>query len=114
MNDIKDEILKNLRNYMQSSDKLYKDSDYTSSCVLYFKAFFAALDYLLLINGFGIPKDHSERFRLLQRKFPVLYKLLDKFFPIYQRTYSLSIDKEECIIVRDNVKDIIKKCKIPL
>jgi len=111
---LENEILKNIRGYLKSANKIYSDSEYTAACVLYFKALFAVIDYELLKSGYGIPKDHSERFRLLERKFPILYKLLDKLFPIYQRTYSLSIDKPTCKTVKENVENLIEKLKIPV
>ncbi len=113
MTDLKSELLKNIKNYINSADKIYKDGDYTSSAVLYCKCLFAVLDYLLLIGGQGVPKDHSERFRLLQKNYPVLYSTLDKIFPLYLKTYSLSLDKNSCDFVAGYVKNIIEKSKIP-
>ena len=114
MIDLKSELLKNIKTFVSSADKIYVDKDYTSSCVLYCKALFACLDYILLINGYGVPKDHSERFRSLEKHYPVLYSTLDKIFPIYQKTYSTSIDKDTCDFVSKYVKNIIERSKIPV
>src|SRR3989338_7966226 len=101
---LKEEILGNVKVFLGSADKLYKDKDYTSSSVLYCKCLFAVLDYILLNSGLGTPKDHNERFRILQSRFPSLYIILDKIFPIYQKTYSTSVDKETCDFIVGYVK----------
>ncbi len=114
MEDLKSELIKNIKNYSSSAEKIYRDGDYTSACVLYCKCLFAGLDYLLLTKGYGIPKDHSERFRILERNYPILYSTLDKIFPIYQTTYSTSIDKETCDFVAKYVTNTIKRSGIPV
>ena len=103
------DIIKNLKN---SAEIVYKTGDYTSATVLYFKLLFVVLDYIIFKEKGKAPKDHSERFRILQANFPSLYLILDKYYPIYRDTYSLTINKETCNEVKENVNSIIKKYKI--
>ncbi len=112
MVELKDGLIRNVRNFFNSANKVYADGDYTSSCVLYCKCLFAVLDYVLLTSGYGVPKDHGERFRVLQRKFSTLYTTLDKIFPIYQKTYSTAIDKSVCDFVSNYVKRTITESGI--
>ncbi len=106
------ELLKNARKFLNSAYLIYKNADYTSSTILYFKALFVILDYIILAKEGRSPKDHTERFRMLETGFPQLYTLLDKYYPIYRDTYSLSIRKEICDEVKKNVEGIIKEYKI--
>jgi uncharacterized protein (UPF0332 family) len=107
-------LIKNIKIILDSANTIYNTRDYTSSTILYFKALFLILDYILLIKEGKTPKDHNERFRLLQTSFPELYDILDKIFPIYRTTYSLTIEKIKCDLVIKNVKQIIERYKIPI
>ncbi len=110
--DIKDELRKNIINFKKSAELVYETSDYTSASILYFKALFVTIDYILLTSGYGIPKDHTERFRTLERVFPELYKILDRVFSLYRNTYTTTLSKFNCDEVKDYVNELIKKYEI--
>ena len=111
---VKDELFKNIKMIMGSADLIYSNKDYTSATILYFKALFSILDYIILISKGNTPKDHSERFRILQQFHPKLYESLDKYFKIYRDTYSILIDKQTCDTIKDYVKRIAKEYKIEI
>ena len=106
-------LLAVIKGFLDSAFKI-QTSDNNSACVLYFKALFACIDYILLVKGLGVPKDHDERFRLLENNIPQLYMILDKLFPAYRRTYSTTADKQTCDMVKSYVKRIVKEYAIPL
>lgn len=106
------DLLKNIKTILKSADIVYETKDFTSATILYFKAIFVILDYLILKKSGKSPKDHTERFILLKELFPDLYIFLDKYFNIYRNTYSLTIDKETCDKIKQNTNEIIKKYKI--
>lgn len=95
---------KNISQFKTSADTLYLSKDYTSATILYFKTFFAIQDYLLLEKIGQSPKDHAERFRMLEKHFPKIYALLDKEFSTYRDTYSKILDKDTC----DRIKKIVE------
>jgi len=107
-----EEIRSNAYSLLNSADLVYNIKDYTGATILYFKALFIMLDIIILEKEGKTPKDHSERFRILQINFPDLYDILDEYYSIYRDTYSSKIDKETCDKIRENVKKIIKKYKI--
>ena len=109
---IEDELTKNVKLILKSADLVYLNKDYTSATILYFKTLFLALDLIILKSSGKTPKDHTERFRILQKDYPNLYESLDKYFKIYRDTYSISIDKETCGVIKDYVKRTIKEYKI--
>ena len=41
-----------------------------------------------------MPSNHAERFRILQFRYPEIYKLIDKDFPFYQDSYKSKLNKE--------------------
>lgn len=103
------ELIENARTFRKSAELVYQAKDYTSATILYFKAFFVALDVVILRKLKKTPKDHSERFRILEKNFPEEYQNLDKYFSIYQSTYSITIDKQICEEIRTYVTSFITK-----
>ena len=72
-------------------------------------ALFVLLDLLIFNKRRSTPKDHTERFRILQRDFPEEYELLDRYFEVYRSTYSTTIDKNTCEEIRNYVTKTMAK-----
>lgn len=90
-------ILKeNILRFFKSANLVYKDKDFTSATILYFKTLFAVLDLIIINDAGKSPKDHTERFRILELKYSELYAVLDKIFPVYRDTYTATISKDIC------------------
>jgi hypothetical protein len=102
-------LLKNIKTIAQSIELVYGNDDYTSATILSFKLLFGVLDLILLRSEGKTPKDHTERFRMLEKDHQELYVFLDKHFKIYRDTYSLTIDKETCDDVRKGIKAIMER-----
>ena len=98
--------------FKNSADTLYLQKDYTSATILYFKTWFAIQDHILLEKIGQSPKDHSERFRLLEKNFPKTYIELDKEFSTYRDTYSKITDKNTCERIKEIVKNDIRSHEI--
>ena len=98
--------------FKTSADTLCAARDYTSATILYFKTLFAIQDFLLLEKTGESPKDHTERFRKLEKHFPELFTELDLEFSTYRDTYSKIIDKDTCTRIRRIIEDDIKKYSI--
>lgn len=98
--------------FKASADTLYSAKDYTSATILYFKTLFAIQDFMLLEKTGESPKDHSVRFRKLERHFPELFNELDMEFSTYRDTYSKIIDKDTCRRIRRLVENDIKNYKV--
>ena len=97
----------NILIFKRSADMLHSSKDYTSATILYFKTLFAIQDFILLQKVGQSPKDHGERFRLLEKKFPKTYIELDKEFSTYRDTYSKTIDKDTCDRIKETVENEI-------
>lgn len=95
--------------FKSSADALFVKGDYTSATILYFKTLFAIQDFALLEETGESPKDHSARFRMLEKHLPDLYRELNLEFDTYRDTYSKIIDKETCIRIRHKVENDLKK-----
>src|SRR3989338_481680 len=106
------ELLDQAKTFWKSAELIYKTKDYTSAAILYFKSLFVLTDWIIFQKKRITPKDHTERFRILQEEFPGIYTILDKIFPIYRSTYSIKIEKEQCDEVRKNATKLAKEQKI--
>jgi len=98
--------------FKKSADTLYDSEDYTSATILYFKTLFAIQDFLLLEETGESPKDHTARFRSLEKHFPDLFQQIDIEFTTYRDTYSKIIDKETCDRIKGIVENDIRTYKI--
>lgn len=107
--DLENSLAANIKNFVASARLVYKSEDYTSATVLYFKTLFCTLDLIILKEKGFIPKDHSERFRVLEKDFPDFYTFIDKYFPIYQSSYSQIVTQEVCDKIKEYVEGIIEK-----
>jgi len=107
----KEALLNNIDRFLKSAEIVYKTKDFTSATILYFKALFSILDLIILKDSGKIPKDHSERFRILESEYPKLYVFLDKFYSVYRNTYTTTINKGVCDKIKENVEKIVKEQK---
>lgn len=99
--------------FKKSADTLHNIKDYTSAIILYFKTWFAIQDFILLEKIGQSPKDHNERFRLLEKYFPKAYYELDKEFFTYRDTYSKIMNYEDCERIKKIVENEINKYLLP-
>ena len=95
----------------QSADLVYDNGDQSSAFILYFKALLAACDYALSEKGLRA-KDHSQRFRLLEKHFPMAYAEVDYFFKFYRDSYSTIIKEEICNECKKTVERFFKEVNI--
>ena len=101
-----------IKTFKKSADTIFDTGDYTSATILYFKTLFAIEDFILLQKIGYAPKDHTERFSLLKKNFPLAYKLIDMEFNTYRDTYSKVIGKPTCLRIKKAVEDEIRINKI--
>ena len=106
------ELLENIKQFKKSAEIIYKTSDFTSSTILYFKCLFSILDLIILKKAGAIPKDHTERFRIIEKLNFSLYTILDKLYSTYRNAYTARIDKNKCDKVKENVERIIEEQRI--
>ncbi|MEW6062923.1 MAG: hypothetical protein AB1571_00940 [Nanoarchaeota archaeon] len=102
LNTLKNSILEEL----VGAENEYKLGRYKNALILYSKAIFSMCDLLIAIKNLRLPKDHNERFRVLERYLPAVYKIVDKVFKKYTDTYLKPTDKESCEGMKNAIKEI--------
>lgn len=86
---------------------------YKNAAILFSKALFALCDLLLEQRLHKLPKNHSERFRLLEKYFPETYKIVDAMFSHYTDAYSRPILQETCTLITNAIKTIAGTEDVP-
>lgn len=85
-----------------------EQKQFNSATTLFFKAIAAAIDLYLLKYEGKIPSSHSNRFRILQHKYPLLYTIADRDFPFYQDSYTQRMDSETAVLLKEDAQTIKK------
>lgn len=100
------------KEFFEWAERAYKEKSYTVAVSNYYKALAELCDYFLLkTTGFN-PSNHSERFRLLHRNIPTLYKIADELFKFYRKTYSHISDQKNADFVRSKLIEAKKYVRI--
>lgn len=107
-------LLENIREFFKKAEEAKKDGAYNSAVTLFFKAIAVLVDLFILKKEGLIPSNHAERFRILETKYPFLYSVLDKGFPIYQNSYRLKLNKKYVEILENDFKEALKFTGIKL
>ena len=86
-------------------DQLSK-KNYKNTVILLSKALFALSDVVIFSKLNKLPKNHSERFRILEEHFYDIYIIIDEIWSSYTDSYSKPALKETCEGINDAIKKI--------
>ena len=112
MNEFKNILIENAKEYFGNALSAEKRYEFNSSVTLYFKAISALCDLYLFEKEGRMITNHSERFRILKLKYPLLYGIMDKDFPFYQDSYKLRLNMEVSEILKEDAKRLFKLLNI--
>ena len=93
----------------ESANILAKLSKNKSVTILLSKALFALTDYIIFKKYQKLPKNHSERFRILKEKEFKIYKKVDQIWSMYTSSYSKPALKESIIMLKKAVKEVAQE-----
>ncbi|MBI4983601.1 hypothetical protein HZC32_03075 [Candidatus Woesearchaeota archaeon] len=108
-----EELVQTLIEEYQGAEEEFKKGRYKNAAILFSKAFFALCDLLIYQKMNKLPKNHTERFRILEEYFPDVYKIADQIFTHYTDAYSKPILKETGEQIKDGLKKIIGTQPVP-
>ena len=101
-----------LEEYEGAKEELSKGR-YKNSVILFSKALFAICDILIQKKLNKLPKNHSERFRILEQYFKGVYEIVDEIFDKYTDSYSKPVLKETCEAIENGIKKINGVAELP-
>ncbi len=79
-----------------------------SAVILASKALFALCDYIIFSKYGKLPKNHAERFRILELKETKIYLKVNEVWSKYTDTYSKPSDEEAYNILIKTIIEIAK------
>lgn len=91
----------------------YQKSRYKNTLILLSKSLFALCDLLIYEKLKKLPKNHHERFRILEQYFPEIYPTIDTLFNHYTDAYNKPILKETCEEMKHGIQNIIRTTTLP-
>lgn len=101
-------LIGNAKEYFRNGVNAETKEEYNSSVTLFFKAISSLCDLYILIKEEKIPSNHTERFRILETKYPIVYRILDKDFPFYQDSYRAKLNKETSLMLKEDAKQLFR------
>ena len=105
--DGKEEILiENFNEYFSLGLEAFNKRKFNSATTLFFKSIAALCDLYILRKEGHIPSSHSNRFRILEEKFPNVYKIADRDFPFYQESYTKKMDEESARLLKEDAESL--------
>lgn len=105
-----EELLKNANEFLESGEENFKKKRFNASAPDFFKAIVIFCDYLVYKNMKIMPKNHNERFLLLEKYFPQIYNKVSGLFKIYTQSYNLRLKQNDSIKIKnyaDELKNFI-------
>lgn len=105
---IKNDLTSNAKEYFKNAFFAQKRGQYNTSVTLFFKALSALADLYILKKQGQIPSSHTERFRILEKKYPEIYNYMDKDFPFYQDSYRTKLNLEISKIFENDCRKIFE------
>ncbi|MBU0457596.1 MAG: hypothetical protein ABH824_06525 [Nanoarchaeota archaeon] len=91
----------------ESAILLLSYNKYKSVTILLSKALFALTDYLIFKKYQKLPKNHSEKFRILKEKEEKLYVLIDEIWSTYTDSYSKPALYDSINMLQNVIKNIV-------
>lgn len=109
-----DILLENAKEYYNNATEAENKGNYNTAVTLLFKAMSALCDLFILKKEGSTPSSHTDRFRILEEKYPEVYEIMDKNFPFYQDSYKSRLTKEIYFIFKNDTKKLSKIVGITL
>ena len=101
-----------MEEYEGAQEQLMKER-YKNATILFSKALFALCDVLIDLKLKRLPKNHGERFRILEEYFPKVYFIVDNLFSDYTDAYYKSIAEEVPKKIKNEIKKIAEFETLP-
>ncbi len=108
MNEKEKILEENLEEYFSLAINAFNTKKYNSAATLFFKSIAALCDIFILKNLGYVPSSHSNRFRILEDKFPEIYTIADRDFPFYQDSYTKKMDRESAELLKEDAEKLKK------
>lgn len=101
-----DELLDNIDEFLESGKDNLKKERFNVAISDFFKAIVISCDYLIYQKMKILPKNHNQRFSLLEKYFKKIYENVSSLFKIYTKSYNLRLSKNEAIKFKNYANEL--------
>lgn len=99
-------LLSNADEFFESGQDNLRKGRFNAATSDFFKSIVIFYDYLIYIEIKRLPKNHKDRFLLLERYFSDIYDVVSKLFKPYTNSYNLVSTKEDAIRFKEYAKQL--------
>ena len=106
-----EEIKQNALEFLESGKDNIAKKRWNAAVSDFFKAIVTFSDFLLYKEFKILPKNHNERFQLLEKYFPEISKKITELFMIYRESYNLRMKEEDAYKMEEyanEIRDIVE------
>ena len=105
------ELLENVKEFLESGKENLIKNRLNASASDYFKAIVILCDYLIYKEIKRLPKNHGDRFNLLNVYFKEIYEKVSSLFEIYIKSYNLKVKKEDVLKLEKYANELQRNIK---
>jgi len=105
------ELLDNAKEFFESGEDNLVKKRYNVSASDFFKSIVICCDYLIYKEIRRLPKNHNDRFNLLNLYFKEIYEKVNYLFKIYIKSYNLKTRLKEVLKLKNYANEIHKFIK---
>jgi uncharacterized protein (UPF0332 family) len=104
------ELLENAKEFLESGNENLNKKRFNASVSDFFKAIAVLCDYLIYSHIKLLPKNHAERFSLLEKYFKEIYEKVSPLFKDYTNSYNLRMKEPDALKLKEyayELRDIV-------
>jgi len=105
-----EQLLKNAIEFLDSGNDNLNKNRFNASISNFFKSIVIFCDYLIYNETRIIPKNHRNRFSLLETYFEEIYKKVSSLFETYIKTYNLNMEKSDAQKLKEYADELKNTC----
>lgn len=103
-----EDIKLNAIEFLESGKDNLKKERWNAAVSDFFKSIVTFADYLLYIKFKTLPKNHNERFQLLDKYFKDISENIKILFEKYRESYNIRMKREDAIKMEEYANEIRK------
>lgn len=100
------ELIENAKEFLHSGEDNLDKKRYNAASADFFKAIVIICDYIIYTEIKRLPKNHADRFSLLEKYFPNIHSKVSSLFKIYIDSYNLKVPEKDALKTREYANDL--------
>jgi len=107
-----EQLKENAKEFWSEAQGSFDKGKWNAAATLFYKTLTCMADFMIYERSNELPKNHTERFKILELNFDYAYRICSNLFSTYIKTYDLKVTKPEAEKIKEGVLQIVKHYKI--